>query len=175
MKAFVIKNKEGEYLQYFDTNSDDIRFTDDLTLAELYDKNEKDIMEKAYSNMGWEYIEITLAETKDLKQDINESLEQQLAEKDKEIEKLYKIIDSQKRHIANTEKYFKGRGTKRTGNVILDFELLIRKQVCDEIKKVIEYHSEWYEQGYVINMVVEDLLKEIDKIEQAKDNKDVKN
>lgn len=88
MKAFVIKNKEGEYLQFFDEDSDDITFTDDLTLAELYDKNEKDIMEKAYSNMGWEYIEITLAETKDLKQNINESLEQQLTKKDKEIKEL---------------------------------------------------------------------------------------
>ena len=57
---------------------------------------------------------------------------------------------------------------KKTGNVILDFELLIRKQVCDEIKRVIEYHSKWYEQGYVIDMVTEDLLKEIDKIEQTK-------
>lgn len=69
MKCYVIKNKEGKYLQFFDTNSDDIGFTDDLTLAGLYDKNEKDIIKKAYSNMEWEYIEITIAEG-DLEQEL---------------------------------------------------------------------------------------------------------
>lgn len=49
-----------------------------------------------------------------------------------------------------------------------DLEQAIRKQVCDEMKKVIDYHSEWYEQGYVVEMIAEDLLKEIDKIEQVK-------
>ena len=156
-KAFVIKNKEGEYLQCFDINSDDITFTNDLTLAQLYDKNEKNIMEKAYSNMGWEYIEITIAETKDLKQDINESLEQQLAEKDREIEKLKAKLE--------TAEYW----NKKYDDLQSQKDIkTIRKQVCDEIKKVIEYHSEWYEQGYVINMVTKDLLEEIDKIAQAK-------
>lgn len=125
-KAFVIKNKEGEYLQFFDEDSDDIGFTNDLTLAMLYDKNEKDIMEKAYSNMEWEYTEITIAETKD----INESLEQQLAEKDKEIEK-----------YQNGE-YVSAITAKKSFEMRDEFEKAIRKQVCDEIRNLAHNYFE---------------------------------
>lgn len=55
-----------------------------------------------------------------------------------------------------------------------DLEKEIRKQVCDEVRKVIDYCSEWYEQGYVIDMREDDLQKEIDKIEQAKESADGK-
>lgn len=50
-----------------------------------------------------------------------------------------------------------------------DLEKETRKQVCDEVRKVIDYYREWYEQGYIINMREEDLQKEIDKIEQARE------
>ena len=130
-KAFVIKNKEGEYLQFFDEDSDDIGFTDDLTLAELYDKNEKDIMEKAYSNMEWEYIEITLQETKDLKQDINESLEQQLTKKDKEIKELKAKLE--------TAEYW----NKKYDDLQSQKDIqTIRKQVCDEIRNLAHNYFE---------------------------------
>ena len=91
---------------------------------------------------------------------------QQLAKKDKEIEELHKILDSQKRHIDIIEQPFRGRGTKRTGNVILDFELSIRKQVCDELRNKVLVSN-----GMISNM--DELLnfrKILDQMEQAKVN-----
>lgn len=92
--------------------------------------------------------------------------------KDKEIERLHKIIDSQKRHIDSIEQHFCGRGTKRTGNVILDFKLEIRKQVCDEIREFIDNneHSEENDTKQSSESVIytSQLYKFLDKIEQAK-------
>lgn len=84
-----------------------------------------------------------------------------IEERDKEIEKLYKIIDSQKRHIVNAEKYFIGRGTKRTGNVILDFELLIRKQVCDEIREKLTSSKDLFTEGQI--EIIKDILKIVEQ------------
>ena len=112
-----------------------------------------------------EIVEITIAETEDLEQDIKldnsfwkqecDSLQKALADKDKEIEEL--------------KAYKKGAYEKYVSKCAYLQQQIkdIRKQVCDEVRKVIDYHSEWYEQGYVIDMTEEDLLKEIDKIEQA--------
>ena len=84
----------------------------------------------------------------------NKQLKEQMAEKDKEIEEL--------------KKYKKGAYEKYVSKCAYLQQQIkdTRKQVCDEIKKVIEYHSEWYEQGYVVNIVAEDLLKEIDKVNE---------
>lgn len=92
-----------------------------------------------------------------------QKLEQKLEEKYKEIIKLNNILDSQERHIANMEKYFRGLRTKRTGNVITDFELLIRKQVCDKIREKVSVSN-----GMISNM--DELLnfrKILDQIEQG--------
>lgn len=69
---------------------------------------------------------------------IDMAIKQKFEEKDKEIERLHKIIDIQKNHIDSIEQHFRGRGTKRTGNLILDFKLEIRKQVCDAIRNYID-------------------------------------
>lgn len=78
-------------------------------------------------------------------------LKERLVEKDKTIEQLRKNMEF------DTAYYIK--------------ELVnIRKQVCEEVKDVIVCHSVWNEQCYIINMVTEDLLKEIDIIKQPKEN-----
>ncbi len=86
-----------------------------------------------------------------------EGLEEQLRDKTKEIEEL---------------KTFNAKNMYDTICHALNMqEKQIRKQVCDEVKDVIVCHSEWNEQGYIISMVMEDLLKEIDIIKQPKENK----
>lgn len=101
MKAFVIKNKEGKYYKrYFDAGY--VEFVDNFCFAELYTKKEgaddtKDFILRnkyRFNIENLEVVEITIAETKHLEQDINKSLEQQLAEKDKEIEELKNYIYS---------------------------------------------------------------------------------
>ena len=113
MKAFVIKSKEG----YYKRNK--IDYVDVLDFAAFYM-----FKEDAESNIlddDDEVVEITIAETKYLEQDINESLKQQLAEKEKEINKLQQmaIIDMQAKEILELQ------------------VATIRKQVCDEIRKGI--------------------------------------
>lgn len=101
------------------------------------------------------------------------ALKEQLAEKDKKIEKLNKILDSQKRHIAIIEQPFRGRGIKRTGNVILDFELSIRKQVCDELREKLPYYKYSFQEPEVprVDVIeIKDIEFILDQIEQAKVN-----
>ena len=101
----------------------------------------------------------------------NKELRKQLAEKDKEIEKLHKILDSQKRHIDIIEQPFRGHGAKRTGNIILDFELSIRNQVCDEIREKLKAHCDYTDEdnvGWYLTEHKIDLL--IDQIKQAKES-----
>lgn len=97
----------------------------------------------------------------------NQELKQQLAEKDKEIEKLHKALDSQKRHIDIIEQPFRGRGTKRTGNVILDFELSIRKKVCDEIKEKLKMNQYNTCENTAFDVHYDELKEILDQIEQG--------
>ena len=87
-------------------------------------------------------------------------------EKGQENEELKRVISTQRRYINSFEKYFRGRACKRTGNVIGDFELLIRKQFCDEIRKKmkemprLELDSE---HSVITNIGIENILNQIEK------------
>ena len=131
----------------------------------------ENIIEPQKQSVTMEDESISMIDTiHDLEQE-NMQLKQQLTEKDKVIENLYKILDSQRRHINNMDKYFRGRGTRRTGNVILDFELLIRHQVCDEIREFIDNndHSEENEakQSSESAIYTKELLELLDKVEKG--------
>ncbi len=159
MKAFAIKNKEGGYS--FAGGS----FSKDLCISSCYETIEQ--CQKVidyYELKDCEPVEITIAEC---------NLELELTKKDKEIEKLHKALDSQKRHIDIIEQPFRGRGTKRTGNVILDFELSIRKQVCDEIREKLPYFEYSFQEPEVprVNVIeIRDIEFILDQIEQEKVN-----
>lgn len=154
MKAYVIKSKNDEKYATYAT-AEQKYWTEYLWQAKIYYSYNDVMRELAFRPYkDCEPVEITIAEG-NFEQE-NKQLKEQLSEKNKEIEEL--------------KRYKKGAYEKYVSKCAY-LQQQIKdtfKQVCDEIKKVVEFNSEWYEQGYVINMVTEDLLKEIDKIEQAK-------
>ena len=147
MKAFVIKNKEGKYLQYF-TDMYRFDFTDRLINAMFYEQWEQDSINYALKTIPDcnEVVEITIAEG---------DLEQQLADKNKEINKLQQIatIDMQAKEILELQ------------------VATIRKQVCNEIREFIDNneHSEENEAKQSSESVVytKQLCKFLDQIEQG--------
>ena len=141
MKAFVIKNKEGLYKK----PHLDIRefYTGNLTEAEIWTEK-KDA--EYFCPKDCEVVEITIEEVDNSKREYNETikyiettepdkvaeyidtLEQRLAEKDKEINKLQQmaVIDMQAKEILELQ------------------VATIRKQVCDEIFKELQENTDCY-------------------------------
>ena len=150
MKAYVIKNKDNKVLcwdnaygrDYFDhfnlASINRIQFFRDYRGAEV-EININDICDK-----NCEVVEITIVEG---------DLEQEIAEKDKEIEELKASLDL----CLNPEEFIMG----------------IRKQVCDEIsdyinKNAYEVGTKEYGNTYVVNInEILDFIQEIDKIEKG--------
>lgn len=153
-KAFVIKNKEGKYPD--DTQFQPFFTTKDICKTTLYKNFEE--AQKARRSEFYKVVEITIAEG---------GLENELAEKDKEIEKLHKALDSQKRHIDIIEQPFRGRATKRTGDVYKDFVLEIRKQFCDEIREKLGMNQYNTCENTVFDVHYDELKEILDQIEQA--------
>ena len=145
MKAFVIKNKEGKYCTGEFNENDEYVFTENLVDAEKF---YEDIFAQRFCPNDCEVVEITIEEVDNSKREYNETIKYvETTEPDK-------VAD----HIDNLEQQLAEKDKK------------IRKQVCEEVKDVIVCHSVWNEQCYIINMVTEDLLKEIDIIKQPKEN-----
>lgn len=201
-KAFVIKNKEGKYAFALDSNT----FTDEIINALIYNEYEKSLMLEEYPNLN--FVEITIAED-DLEQE-NKQLKEQLAEKDKEIERLttpceyyinynnhiirklplgeeeilltpkeicdllngyaHEFMDIQERY-AEWKRHKLSQYNSKKNYVREVVEKQIRKQVCDEIRKLearYRYDGENVIEGYFIDK------EKLFQIEQAKESIDGK-
>ena len=129
MKAYVIKNKEGEYCQI--SFNGWIGFASELYNAYIYHSKQgaEGIIRDHKSQLGdCEVVEITIIETKDLEKD-----------KDKEIEELKERWQENKK-----EMYFEYKKLQKEFE-IKDKELFdtqeqlqqIRHQVCEEIREKV--------------------------------------
>lgn len=174
MKCYVIKNKDGEYLQYFDADSDDIEFTTDLTLAMLYDKNEMNIMKKAYQEFN--FVEVTMSEG---------DLEKQLEEKDREIkqyqeraiidmnykEMLELQLDKADKEIIELRRDVDEAIYDRDAKVDLYVREIkhMRQRVCEEIRKQFDNEYYWCYGDNHNNIVIaqEDFYKFLEQIEKG--------
>lgn len=160
-RAYVIKNKEGKYWQWLFNHEPD--WEDKLYNAFLhYSKKDAEKSIIQWQLKDCEVVEITIAEG---------DLEQQLAEKDKEIERLKKIKVPEK-VVAYEDDV---RRTTIINGVEFNYEQLdvinnlrliqtqpevikaIRKQVCDEIRKEMDLN-------------LGDFYEALNKIEQAKES-----
>ena len=150
MKAFVIKNKD----LYKTTNSR--LWTKDISKCAKWDTFAKarQYLKGCYLNnmKDCEVVEITIAEG---------DLEQQLAEKDKEIEEL-------KEHIKFLENKCLNEINVKLVTVTKEKMQQIRKQVCDEIRKLEERFRYDDETNMVIKgyFVDKDFLNQIEKKEK---------
>jgi len=86
------------------------------------------------------------------------SLEQQLIEKDKEIEKLKRYLQLE---WAFTPVRQDGKTFTKL-NVIQDFKNLIRKQICDEIREKAEYKN-WSKAVPFVYVIKPEFLDQIEK------------
>ena len=177
MKAFVIKNKEGEYKTENDGVEIQSCFLRDIRCAEMF--TDKEVAE-SFCPSDCEVAKIAIVEG-DL-QEINEQLnknliemeqsklrwenkyfklEKQLTEKDKEINKL-------------SEEHFEMFGDmKDYKNLWLAEQRKnkeIRKQVCDEIREKILIRLElpkeewvWYSDDYVGVGLIKEILDQIEQ------------
>ena len=175
--CYVIKNKEGKYFSGFDKQSIVHFDCDNIVNAIKYsaDKYELQEIKSVSAFEDCEVVEITIAEgdiekeierlNKELQwyeqgnQEVNESLLQQLAEKDKEIEK-----------YRNGE-YISAITAKKSFEMRDEFEKQIRKQVCDEIRKKLELHCEYirtkdFVGWYLSESKIGVLIDQIEKGEQ---------
>ena len=158
MKAWVIKNKEGEYkredvIEYVwkETTS---YFSKDIRCADIFTEEE---MAKCYCPKDCEVVEITIVEG-DLEQEIEElktriselqdkdwyeacikQLEEQNDKLIKEVEEIKKDVKSQK---SVTDLYLTIASTNATK---MNIAKAVRKQVCDEIRKEFENCYKGYE------------------------------
>lgn len=119
MRAYVIKNKEGKIVDHFGN-------TIDRTYVELY--NDRNFAKQNCPN-GCNVVAITIAEG---------DLEQQLAEKDKEIEKYKQQCYDCKHLHKKLELNIKNKLINDIENLRAekrDYERIIRHQVCQEIRE----------------------------------------
>lgn len=178
MKAFVVKNKEGKYLYEYGY----CNFGDNISYVHVEEdrKELENLLENYKLVLGdCEVVEITIAEgdleqeNKQLKERIQnilegkeipaicakkyEEYEEQLAEKDKEINKLQQmaIIDMQTKEILELQ------------------VATIRKQVCDEIREKLPYYEYSFQEPEVprVDVIeIRDIEFILDQIEQAKES-----
>ena len=154
MKSFVIK-ENGLYSR----NKND--FVKHLFGAKIFLSKEdaENYKKDMPDNENCEVIEITIKEG---------DLEQQLAEKDKEIEEL-------KRDLQLEYAFTPVRGDGKTFtklNVIQDFKNSIRKQVCDEIREYIakDYSvsvEDMLKSYHFLSWSVKEIYELLDQIEQG--------
>ncbi|MBO7712058.1 MAG: hypothetical protein J6S85_01110 [Methanobrevibacter sp.] len=144
-KAFVIKNKEGKYWQFF--YNDESEFVDEIYNAFMHyskENAEKDIID--FDLKDCEVVEITIAEFDNSKREYNETikyvettepdkvaeyidnLEQQLAEKGKEIKSLEQQIENNQRDYVSELAYYTAEENVKE----------IRKEICEKIKNLID-------------------------------------
>lgn len=149
MKAFVIKNKEGKYYEGLSE-----KWYDSLDRCTYFKNKESAEYErkKLLKLKNCEIIEITVAEG---------DLEQQLIEKDKEIEELKEFYDNMLRNklevkcISATEEKIKE----------------IRKQVCEEIheelRKQFGKHKDkyLYRENESYNVAIANAISIVNKVE----------
>lgn len=147
MKAFVIKNKEGKYFCGFDgfigMNIFSDRIIDGLNTQTPTLKHCREEI-KDFNLKDCEPVKITIAEG---------DLEQQLAEKDKEIKKHIDALEYWENNIPNQRQ-------------------AIRKQVCDEIRQEFEKRlkGKKWEDSIIIGKVCNTINDVLDQIEQAKES-----
>lgn len=167
MRAFVIKNKEGKYYRrYFDAGY--VEFVDHFSFAELYTEKEgaddtKDFILRnkyKFNIENLEVVEITIVEG---------NLEQQLAEKNKEIEELKTRASEKDKEINKlSEEHLEMSGDMKTYKNLWLAEQRknkeILKQVCDKIRTYdrITNKQETSYTGYV-----EGLCEMLDRIEKG--------
>ena len=200
MKAFVIKNKEGKYLQYF-TDMYRFDFTDKLINAMFYEQWEQDSINYALKTIPDcdEVVEITIAEG-DLEQE-NKQLKEQLAEKEleairweehfnnakidyqcleedknKEIAELREQLAEKDKEIdkltrrLNLTTKYKD-DQKERANKYYDEIKQIRKQVCETIRQSFDEHRKILKSNYdECIFSMDDIIEELEEIEQAKEN-----
>ena len=119
MKAFIIKNKEGQYYSRNLLNPDNFLFEDRIVRCELFATEEIAKFEITFNELkDCEVAEITIAEG---------DLEQQLAEKDAFI----KMLQEDNRNLR------KGLN-KDALNYAIERVNTIRKQVCDKIRQAFD-------------------------------------
>lgn len=149
MRAFVIKNKEGKYWQWLFNHEPD--WEEKLYNAFLhYSKEDAEKIIKCHELEDCEVVEITIEETKE-KYFIRdcafenlrlqkENLEQQLAEKDKEISMLKCIVKKEHpeiERITDTNNEL----TIILNKIVSADEKEIRKQVCEMIREMaLDYY-----------------------------------
>lgn len=141
MKVYVIKNKERKYLQLY---NDDPEFDDEIYNAFMYYSKksaEKDIVLLGLKDC--KVVEITIAEG---------DLEEELAEKDKEIKSLKQQIENNHRDYVSELAYYTAEENIKE----------IRKQVCDEIRDKVD-SIVWDDAETVYN----DIHKILDQIEKG--------
>jgi len=144
MIAYVIKNKKGKFWQFLHNNKSE--FVDEIYNAFFhYSKHDAEKTICSWGLKDCKVVEITIVEG---------DLEQELTEKDKEIEKLNLMIKTLPNHDA-------------------ELEQTIRKQVCDEFKKAIfeeSYIKTEEEAKYIVDDIdVGTILEIIDKIEKGEE------
>ena len=222
MKAFVIKNKEGEYLEEGKDRygEDTIIWHKDIVYADIYSSKGIAEMKLEPFYKDCEAVEITIAEgdleqeNKELKEQLEElkednevlyalahpafdyekklkEYEEQLVEKDKEIEHLKAFMD--KWHFENFEDFvnhynhlmsLKNREQLMVENEAMKetiAELLgqkktsakiIRQQVCDEIREKLPYYKYSFQEPEVprVDVIeIRDMEFILEQIEQAKE------
>lgn len=174
MEAYIIKSKEGKYLD--DTQQQPFFVTEDICKTRLYRTFEK-AREICSKKINCEVVEVTIAEgdleqqlaekEKEIKRQIavNKEMDKMIGEKDKEIEELKTSIDYWKNEV------FKKMEVKLTG-VTKEKIQEIRKQVCDEIRNAID--NEEYElrgdNNRILSIHAKKFNEILDKIGKGSDN-----
>ena len=187
MKAFVIKNKEGEYLEEGKDmyGEDTIIWHKDIVYADIYSSKGIAEMKLEPFYRDCEVVEVTIAEG-DLEQQLDKA-EQELAFYEDEIKNrgtcgLCEKLENEQ--IKKLEQQLKEKDKKiekldimikTLPNHDAEIEQLIRKQVCGEIKEYMAkeygisvedmptyYHS--------LAWSVKDIYELLDRIEQAKES-----
>lgn len=133
-------------------------------IAQFYDAKEKylidgllkDIQENKERYKGLTIIPVEREKIVELLNKGNdyEKLQQQLAEKDKEIEELKKDLKSQK---GLTDLYSTIAGTNATK---MSIEKATRHQICEKIRQFVELNEDW---GTIFVCQIYEFLKEIEK------------
>lgn len=109
-----------------------------------------------------------------------DELKQQLIDKDKEIERQIAVNKEMDKMIGEKDKEIAvlNKTIQRISNEIervndiqnidyLSFATQIRHQVCDEIRKFVDDNEEFYEQGYILNIISDEIRKFLDQIEKG--------
>lgn len=181
MKAYVIKNKEGKYFGYYDSENNRFEFSKKpkrfIMFNTLRDANK---IKNLWKMNKCEVVEVTIAEA-DLEYE-NKQLKEQLTEKDKEIERLkYQLLYSQAQvsqeeierfnnnMLAQRRPYEELEG-KSLYEISQIYQNQVRKQICDEIRQAFNKEDFWlYGDNHKIISIHDDEFNNLlNKIEQGK-------